>query len=587
MLLTLWRVAGPLRGRIALGIGLRMLQALCQTLPVLVAVHAVLRLVQGTMSGTEIAVSTAIVLAAVVAQYVLGLISARATWLSAYELVSDLRLRMLDHIQRLPMGFLSRRQTGDVATVLTQDLRMVEPVVSETLPALVGGLVVPIALTAATLAIDWRMGAATAVTLLVAIPVHLVTQRRFHRLAADRQRRQAEAVARILEYVQGIAVIRAFNRAGERLRRFREALDEYRASNLRLVHELAPLLMATFTTIELGFAVILAVAVYLFLGGTLAAATALVFLVLALRIYQPVVQIVDQSELNAVSRASVDRAAAVLALPVQAAPDRGRSPASWEISFDDVDFAYDHGTPDEAWVLHGVGFTIEERSLTALVGPSGAGKSTIAHLIARFWDVQRGQIRIGGVDLRDMSEPELFGAVSIVFQDPYLFSDTIAGNLRLGNPDAGREEMVAAARAARCHDFIERLPKGYDTVVGEGGATLSGGERQRISIARAILKDAPIVVLDEPTASIDPTNERLLQRALGALVASKTVLVIAHRLASIRQADQILVLDGGAIRERGRHDQLVAGGGVYARLWETQQRTRGWRLRPGGAQPPG
>jgi ATP-binding cassette, subfamily B, bacterial IrtB/YbtQ len=518
------------------------------------------------------------VLGAVLAQYGLGLASARLTWLSGYELVSNLRLRVLDHIRRLPMGFLSRRQTGDVATVLTQDLRMVEPVVAEILPSLVGALVVPFALTVATLVLDWRMGAATLVTLLVAIPVHVLTERRFVALAVDRQQRQAEAVARILEYVQGIAVIRAFNQSGERLGRFRTALDEYRATNLRLVHKLTPLLNTVFATIELGFAVVLAMAVFLFIGGSLSSTTALVFLVLALRIYQPIVQIVDQSELQNISRASIGRVLAVLEVPPQPQPARHVAPSSWAVSFEGVRFSYDQGTRDESLVLGGVDFVVEERSLTALVGPSGAGKSTIAHLLARFWDVQAGHIRIGGVDLRDLPESELFRAVSIVFQDPYLFNDTIAANLRLGNPDATSEEVVAAARAAQCHDFITELPQGYDTSIGEGGATLSGGQRQRISIARAILKDAPIVVLDEPTASIDPTNERLLQEALSALVASRTVLVVAHRLASIRHADQILVLDGGVIRERGRHDELVAQGGRYAHLWDAQRRARGWRL---------
>lgn len=260
--------------------------------------------------------------------------------------------------------------------------------------------------------------------------------------------------------------------------------------------------------------------------------------------------------------------------PVQPQPARtGPAPQGHDVALEAVTFGYDPAQP----VLHDVSFTVPQGTMTAIVGPSGAGKSTILHLLARFADVQAGRVTIGGIDVRDLAAEQLFDAVTVVFQDVYLFPGTIFDNIAFGNPTAAADQVEAAARAARAHDFIARLPAGYNTPVGEAGATLSGGERQRLSIARAILKDAPVVLLDEATAAIDPTNERHVQDALGALVRDKTLLVVAHRLATIASADQIIVLDEGRLVERGRHDDLLAGG-RYARLWQERQRATNWRL---------
>ena len=241
--------------------------------------------------------------------------------------------------------------------------------------------------------------------------------------------------------------------------------------------------------------------------------------------------------------------------------------------FDHVSFGY-----GKTEVLHDISLRFPARSVTALVGPSGSGKSTITRLAARFWDVNRGAVRLGGVDVRDMKSDEVLSRISVVFQDVYLFHDTVEGNIRMGKPDATQEEIIAAARAAACHDFIMALPDGYQTMVGEGGSTLSGGEKQRISIARALLKDAPIVLLDEATASLDPENEVLIQQAISALVAEKTVIVIAHRLQSIMSADNIVVLDEGQVAEQGTHEELLKRNGIYARLWAEQSQATSWGL---------
>ena len=298
-------------------------------------------------------------------------------------------------------------------------------------------------------------------------------------------------------------------------------------------------------------------------------------LVLVFAVYSPLLGLSQVMELVRMADASLTRMDRILtAKPLPTTVDPSE-PQGFALRFEAVDFSYRADRP----VLWSLGFEVAERSMTAIIGPSGSGKSTILNLVARFWDVSGGSISIGGADIRTMSEERLASLITVVFQDVYLFAGTIFDNIAFGRSGASRAEVEAAARAAQAHEFIAALPDGYETRVGEGGATLSGGERQRISIARAILKDAPIVLLDEATAAIDPTNELAIQKALARLVAEKTLVVVAHKLSTIRAADQILVLDGGRIVERGSHDQLLEGEGLYHRLWQTRSRAAGWRIK--------
>jgi ATP-binding cassette subfamily B protein len=291
------------------------------------------------------------------------------------------------------------------------------------------------------------------------------------------------------------------------------------------------------------------------------------------RIYLPAMGLATGASMMRVMEAGLDRYEKLKEVPIIDAGGKDVELDSFDIEFDDVSFSY-----EEKETLKNISFTAKERSMTALVGASGSGKTTIANLIVRFWDAQKGAIKIGGVDVREMTCDSLLRYVSMVFQRVYLFNDTIENNIRFGSPGATREDVIAAAKKARCHDFIEALPESSDTMVGEGGATLSGGEKQRVSIARAILKDAPIVLLDEATASVDPDNEKYIQEAINALVAGKTLIVIAHRLSTIKRADQILVIDGGRVAERGAHDELLARGGQYWKLWQRRQNANSWRI---------
>jgi ATP-binding cassette subfamily B protein IrtB len=573
---TIWSLAGAQRGVLARSIGWKAAQAAAQAIPVGVIVALIERLRTGSLDTGDIAWALAIVAGCSVAQWVFGFWANRSAWIATFELFGEVRIRALDHLRRLPMGFHTSRRSGDTVTALTQDIGAVETFTHEPFQQLVGAMTTPAVVFLVLLAQDVPMAIATLASVVAAYPVFIWTNHVFRSLAHQRQDLQAEASARMVEYIQGLPVIRAFRLTGERLERFRRALDDYRRVNLQLVLKIAPVGLAFMTTVMLGIPCVLFFGALWLFDGTIDAGTLVVFAVLVLRVYQPVFVAAESFETLRIADASLDRIARVLDEPVQPMPATPAVlPERLDVTFAGVTFGY---LPDQP-VLHDLDLHVPAGTTTAIVGPSGAGKSTLLHLVARFWDVDRGAVRIGGVDVRDLTAEQLFDAVTVVFQDVYLFPGTIFDNIAFGNPGAAPEAVEAAARAARAHDFITALPDGYDTPVGEGGATLSGGERQRISIARAILKDAPVVLLDEATSAIDPTNERLVQAALAQLVAGKTLLVVAHRLTTIRSADQIVTLDDGRVAERGTHDQLVAAGGLYAHLWSQRQRATTWRIR--------
>jgi ATP-binding cassette subfamily B protein len=381
------------------------------------------------------------------------------------------------------------------------------------------------------------------------------------------------ANSRMVEYIQGIGVIRAFNLSGSRMGHFEQTMGEYRDASIRTITAVSPTMVIFMMTIEIGLAAILLFGSFFYLQGSLSVETFLLFMFLGISFYRPLMNLNDMLGYNRIVRNSVRNINEFLKTPLLPEPSQGTRPQGFNIDFENVTFGYEDKT-----ILDGVSFHIPERSLVALVGPSGSGKTTITNLIARFWDVNGGAVKVGGVDVRAMSTDTLLANITMVFQDVYLFNDTILNNIRFGNPNATDEQVFTAARAARCHEFITELSEGYLTMVGESGSTLSGGQKQRVSIARAILKDAPVVLLDEATASIDPENEQLIQQAFNALAANKTLIVIAHRLNTVQSADKIIVLDEGHVVQEGKHGELIAQEGMYRRFWEERQKARSWKL---------
>ena len=482
-----------------------------------------------------------------------------------------LRVFLADYLRRLPLGFFTRHDTGTVDALFTTNIMYLEP--HHVLESLINAVVTPLLIFVVMLVYDWRLALVLASSVLLAILALRYSERVFARVWRLQAAARVQANARMVEYIQGISVIRAFNLAGDRLQQFRTGLRKYRTASLHTVTQIVPAMILFSSTLELGFALLLVVGAAFFVNGSLTGDLFLFFMVLGLAFYIPLMAMADMMELYRIMQNCVRNLNEFLQSPLLPAASKPQPLRDTTIEFQNVSFSYGSDT-----VLNRVSFQITPGSMTALVGPSGSGKTTITNLIARFWDVNSGAVTLGGVDVRQIPTNTLLAQMTMVFQDVYLFNDTIFENIRFGNPNATEAQVMAAAQAAQCHAFITRLPDSYQTMVGEGGATLSGGEKQRISIARAILKDAPIVLLDEATASIDPENERLIQQAIQALSTQKTLIVIAHRLTTIAAADQILVLDQGRVVEQGKHQFLLDQGGLYARLWDVKARSHGWKI---------
>lgn len=377
----------------------------------------------------------------------------------------------------------------------------------------------------------------------------------------------------MLETVQGMSVVKSFNLTGKGDKKLQNALEANRKTNLEVESIMTPYTAAEEAVLQLASVGMMLAAVALWASGSMTLPNALMTLVVSFLVFSQVKLFGMGVSMLRLAGAAIDRTVETEKMPQMDENGKSVSSAAHDIVFDHVSFSYEHKE-----ILHDINVTLPDRTTTAIVGPSGSGKTTLCNLVARFWDVDSGSVRIGGTDVRNYTLESLMDQISMVFQNVYLFADTIENNIKFGCPDATHEQVVEAARKACCDDFIEALPDGYDTVIGEGGASLSGGEKQRISIARAMLEDAPIIILDEATANVDPENEDRLQKAIEALTHEKTVLMIAHRLKTVRGADQILVVDGGQIVQQGKHNELIRQPGIYADFVGGKKETTGWKL---------
>lgn len=572
---TAWRLMGS-RGRdLKLSVALRFLQAMCAGIPIVFLVWVVDRLRAGTLTATHAWIAAGVTVFAILLQLAVWYASNYFAWIGTFLAIGDARASTLEHVQSLPLGTLRSHSTGDVTANFTSDFEMVTQYVSEAVPALFGAIGLPVFVAAALVFIDAPLAAAVTLSLIVAAPLFIWVNNRFKALALLRGDRLAESSGRMLEYVQGITVARAFNRTNDRLSNYTRAVSAMRDINNQLVVRILPLGILTVGVVQLGVPVVIAAAAYRWFGGAIDVSIVLIFLVLMLRVYGPIVALAGQFETLRLGDAALERIGRIMDLDGQAAP----AEPSAELQGHDVEFEAVHFGYESKPVLQDLSFVARAGTTTALVGPSGAGKTTILRLVSRFWDVDKGAVRIGGADLRELTHQQLFEQITVVFQNVYLFRATVRENIAFGRPDATDAEVEAAARAAQAHEFIAELPQGYETLVGEGGATLSGGESQRLSIARAVLKDAPIVLLDEPTSSLDPLNDHAVRAALVNLLRNKTVLIVAHRLPTIQSVDQILVVDSGRIVQRGSHEDLIKQGeGRYYRLWLDRKRAAGWRI---------
>lgn len=556
------RLSGRYKKRIQLAFVCAFVEQILSKMPIFFAFLVLAGFASGTMSGARCLAVGAILVCVVVLQAVVHYASDRLQSAAGYMIFADQRIALADHLRRLPMGYFTAGNIGKISSVLSSDMVFVEEVAMSTIANMMSYLLSAGVLMVFMFWLDWRLGLiALAVTLLanvVARRMNVVSLKE----AAARQEQGERLTDAVLSFVEGIGVIKSYNLLGAQSAALTENFARSRDVNASFERRMTPWTTGLSILYGAGIAAIFGLAVYLEQTGALSLAYLLGVLLFVFDLFGPLKALYGEATRLTVMNAALDRTCDVLVeteLPDTGTAHLPETTVGDEIVFENVSFSYD-GKND---VLHDISFAMPPRTMTALVGPSGGGKSTIANLLARFWDVGTGCVKIRGVDIRDVPLAELMDQISMVFQRVYLFQDTIYNNIAMGRPDASEKEIIQAAKKARCYDFVTALPDGFQTIVGEGGATLSGGERQRIAIARCILKDAPIVILDEATASVDVDNERYIQEAISELVRGKTLLVIAHRLHTIRDADQILVVAGGRIAQRGDHASLSDQPGIY------------------------
>lgn len=535
-----------------------------------VTVHGVLA---GNLTLWHVLASFGIMLLSVVGQAAINYFSTMQQCEAGYGTCADKRIEIAEHLRYLPMGYFNKNSLGYITSVATNTMENLADVATRVVMLVTQGILTTIIVTLMICLFDIRIGLTALAGVVVYFIINSILQQKSKRIAPVKDNSDRRLVEKVLEYIQGIAEVKAYNLSGEKSKELNRAIDENSETNTRMESTFIPLMFLQNLTAKLIGVVIVILSVSFCLAGTMALLNCVVMIIASFILFGALETAGNYSSLLRSVDIAVGKAQTILDLDTIDIDGSDIQPASFDIDVENVEFSYDRRK-----IIDGVSVHIPEKTTTAIVGPSGGGKTTLCHLISRFWDVDSGSIRLGGVDVREYSMDSLMRNFSFVFQNVYLFRDTVANNIRFGQPEASIEQVIDAAKKACCHDFIMSLPNGYETVIGEGGASLSGGEKQRISIARAIMKNAPIIILDEATANVDPENERELTAAIEALTEEKTVLMIAHRLKTVRHADNILVIDKGKIVQSGTHDKLMKEEGIYRRFVDSRKTAIGWKV---------
>lgn len=569
---------GTRRKRIYIGFVYSFFHTLFTALPVIIAAYS-LKLILEDMNGKESLATSSIVyiaismVIAVAGRFMFGYLRASTQESVGYEVTAEQRIHIGGLLKRVSLGFFHRKKAGDITSAVTTDLSFIEMHGMKMIDVIVNGyisvftLVLCLAFYHYAVALVAIAGIAFSALFLKLLRSKSEENAPIHQQVKDRM------ISATIEYIRGMPEVKAYHQQGVTKESIHKAYEMSKEINIKIEKNYMPYNSLHLLSLHAASTGIVAVSAWLAMNEIIPLSTMIMMVIFSFVIFNQVEAMNNASHVLKVIDATLDKLEEMNETEFLDKHSKEIYLKKFDIQFTNVSFGY-----EGRQVIRDVSFTVPEHTTTAIVGPSGSGKTTLCKLIARFYDVDQGQIEIGGVNIREVTSESLLKNMSIVFQKVYLFHDTILNNIRFGKPDATLEEVVEVSKKARCHEFIMALPDGYDTMVGEGGSTLSGGEKQRLSIARAMLKDAPIIILDEATASIDPENEHEIQAAISALVAGKTILIIAHRLATIQNADQIIVLDNGGIAQRGAHEDLIKEDGIYKNFLQIRKRAEGWSL---------
>ena len=570
--------AGGYRKRLYLGCLCSFLSVWCTAIPIVIAAWTLGLVIadfrgENSLEWNIIWLSLFGIVISIFLRYIFSYWKAKLQESIGYEIAAEERLKIGNVLKRVSLGYFSKNSTGDILTAITGDLSSLELQGMKLIDAIVNGYINLLAIVIILL-IVCPMAALTSLVgaILSALALNGISKKS-RKNAPTKQISQERITDASLEYIHGLPIVKSFGQEGASIEEWKTACEKHKDINLKIMHGFVPNNCLHLLALKIASVLLILISGIFTIQGNLTISIFLLIAMFAFMIFGAVENMNDSVHMLGLIDTSMDKLENIENAEFIDEAGRDFSIASYNIDFTDVSFGY-----GEIEVLHNLSFQIPQNTTTAIVGPSGSGKSTICNLITRFYDVNSGSVKIGGHDVREFTCDSLLKNISMVFQNVYLFNDTIRNNIKFGKSDATEDEIIEAAKKACCHDFIMALPEGYDTMIGEGGSSLSGGEKQRISIARAILKNAPIILLDEATASIDPENEHLIQQAISELIQGKTIVTIAHRLATIENADQILVVDHGKIVQKGTHDQLIQQKGIYRSFINIRERAEGWSI---------
>ncbi len=561
------------RKKLYKAIALGVIKAIFAALRISAIAVIVMGILDKNMTNNNIYAALAILAASVLGQLIINMKATMLQTEAGYHCCANKRIEIAEHMRYLPMGYFNDNSLGHITSVTTNTMEALSDVATRVVMLTTQGILTTFVITAFIYIFDFRIGLILTAGIAVYAVINSAMQKKTLKGAPLQQKATKDLVAAVIEFIQGIAEVKNYNLTRSRAKKLEKAIKAKQYGDTHLEFDVIPYIALQEIVTKLIGVVMCAASVYFYIDGSMTLLYCIMMMISSFMVYESLDVMAGFSALIRSVGICVDQAEEILSIPEMDTDGKDIDPQNRDIELENVSFAYDNRT-----IINDISLRIPEKTTTAIVGPSGGGKTTLTNLIARFWDVKDGKVSLGGKDVREYSFDSLMKNFSFVFQRVYLFEDTVANNIRFGEPDASMEKVIEAAKKARCHDFIMNLPDGYDTVIGEGGASLSGGEKQRISIARAIMKDSPIVILDEATANVDPENEAELTRAIEELTKEKTIIMIAHRLKTVEHADQIIVIDGGKIVEQGKHSELMQQEGIYRTFVEDRKKAVSWKL---------